>query len=90
MSETSQGPGLRWPSLLAGIGIMLGITIYPLGITHADGSADHGMATLLCWAMAAGIVHGVGYVPRFWLWRWLLSGWAGLLALVGAVVLKLT
>ena len=69
MSETSQGPGLRWPSLLAGIGIMLGITIYPLGITHADGSADHGMATLLCWAMAAGIVHGVGYVPRFWLWR---------------------
>ena len=48
------------------------------------------MATLLCWAMAAGIVHGVGYVPRFWLWRWLLSGWACLLALVGAVVLKLT
>ena len=90
MSETSQGPGLRWPSLLAGIGIMLGITIYPLGITHADGSADHGMATLLCWAMAAGIVHGVGYVPRLWLSRWLLSGWACLLALVGAVVLKLT
>lgn len=89
MSETSQGPGLRWPSLLAGIGIMLGITIYPLGITHADGSADHGMATLLCWAMAAGIVHGVGYVPRFWLWRWLLSGWACLLALLGAVALKL-
>lgn len=76
------------PSLLAGIGVMLGITLYPLAITHADGRPDHGMALLLCWAMAAGIVRGVGFVPRRRVVRWLLSAWACLWALVAALVLK--
>jgi predicted membrane protein len=35
--------------------------------------------------MAAGFVRGVGFIPRFWLWRWLFSGWAAFAALAGAL-----
>jgi predicted membrane protein len=30
----------------------------------------------LFWAMSAGLVRGVGFVPRWFGWRWLFSGWA--------------
>ena len=74
-------PGIAWPALLVGIGLMLGITAYPGALVRADGRADHLAATLLCWAMAAGLVRGVGFIPRHWVPRWLLSGVACALAL---------
>ena len=39
-------------------------------------------------AMAAGFVRGVGFVPRFWLWRSLFSAWACAAALLLAAWLK--
>jgi predicted membrane protein len=44
---------------------------------------------LVFWAMSAGFVRGVGFVPRHAAPRWLLSGWACALALAGAAALKL-
>jgi predicted membrane protein len=61
---------------------------YPLMIAGAQGRADHGMAMALFWAMSAGLVRGVGFVPRRWLWRWLFSGWACAAALGLAAVLR--
>jgi predicted membrane protein len=64
------------PSLLAGL-VLMGVgSVYPLLFTNATGQADHGLATALFWAMSAGLVRGVGFVPRLALWRWLFSGWA--------------
>lgn len=64
------------PSLLAALAIMLGGSVYPLLFADAQGRADHGLALALFWAMSAGLVRGVGFVPRFPVWRWLFSGWA--------------
>lgn len=62
--------------LLAAIAIMLALSIRPDVLADARGHADHGAAALACWAMAAGFVRGVGFVPRFWLWRSLFSSLA--------------
>ena len=61
-------------SLGTAVVIMLGASIYPLVFTRANGSADHALATALFWAMSAGFVHGVGFVPRHRVWRLLFSG----------------
>jgi predicted membrane protein len=50
---------------------------------------NHGLLTLLMWGIAAGFVHGVGYVPVHHIWRLLLGplvGW-GLMLGVGVVLL---
>lgn len=64
------------PSLLAALAIMGVGSVYPLLFADAAGKADHGLAMALFWAMSAGLVRGVGFVPRFMLWRWGFSGWA--------------
>ncbi|HEY1128490.1 MAG TPA: cyd operon YbgE family protein [Roseateles sp.] len=81
---------LHWPSLTAGLVLMLAGTAYPLVFAHADGRADHGLALLLFWAMSAGFVRGVGFIPRRRALRLLLSGWACLAALAwGALSLAI-
>ncbi|MBS1210706.1 MAG: hypothetical protein H6R19_3104 [Proteobacteria bacterium] len=59
--------------LLVGIVIMLAISIRPDLLADSAGRADHTAAMLMCCAMAAGFVRGVGFVPRWWLWRGLFS-----------------
>lgn len=56
--------GLAILPLTIGIVITLGLTIYPLAVANAEGKADHLAATLALWAMSAGFVRGVGFVPR--------------------------
>ncbi|WP_395701784.1 cyd operon YbgE family protein [Aquabacterium sp.] len=81
MSGETQAPQrLHGPCLAAALAIMLAVTAYPPLLAHA-GRADHGLALLLAWAMSAGFVRGVGFVPRHGAWRWLFSGRAMLLAL---------
>jgi predicted membrane protein len=70
------------PSLLVAIAIMLGGTVYPLLFARQDGSVNHGLAFALFWSMSAGLVRGVGFVPRAIAWKLLFSSWsccAGLL-----------
>lgn len=70
------GARIHGPALLVGLSIMVAGTAVPALMTNAEGEADHLLATLLLWAMAAGFVRGVGFVPRHPLPRTLLSGWA--------------
>ena len=76
------------PSLAAALAIMVGGTLYPLLMADAAGKADHGLAMALFWAMSAGLVRGVGFVPRHRLWRLLFSGWACLVGLLLAAWLR--
>ncbi len=80
---------MHGPSLAAALLVMLGGTLYPPLMADAAGHADHRLAMALFWAMSAGFVRGVGFVPRFLLWRVLFSGWAVLAALALALVFKL-
>ena len=81
--------GIRLLPLLAAIAIMLGITAWPAALSGPQGGADHWAAMALFWAMSAGFVRGVGFVPRRWIWRAIFSGWACAAALLLAAVLKL-
>jgi predicted membrane protein len=82
-------PGVHLPSLAVGLLIMVGGTLYPLLMANTQGRADHRLALLLFWAMSAGYVRGVGFVPRATVWRWMFSGWACAAALALAAVLRL-
>lgn len=80
--------GLHWPSLLVAIVLMLLGSIAPIYLADAQGQASHGLATLVFWAMSAGFVRGVGFIPQARLWRWLLSGRACGFALISALLLR--
>ena len=80
---------MHLPSLAAALLIMIAGTLYPPLMADAAGKADHGLAMALFWAMSAGFVRGVGFVPRLWVWRALFSGWSCAAALLLAAVLKL-
>lgn len=67
--------------LMLAVALMLGLTLAPRLLRQADGSADTLTALWLCWAMCAGFVRGVGFVPASWPVRWLLGAPACLLAL---------
>jgi len=84
----SSPPRVHLPSLGVALAIMLGGTLYPPLMADPAGRADHALAMALFWAMSAGFVRGVGFVPRAALWRWLFSGWSCAAALLLAGVLK--
>lgn len=76
------------PSLLIAIVIMLVGTVYPLVFARQDGSANHSLAFALFWAMSAGLVRGVGFVPRAFVWKLLFSGWSCTIALMLAAWIR--
>ena len=59
-------PRIHAASLAAGLIVMAVGTVYPYIVTNGAGHADHTLAMLLFWAMSAGLVRGVGFVPRHW------------------------
>jgi predicted membrane protein len=79
---------VHWASLLVAIAIMLVGSVYPLLFMGANGKADHALAMALFWAMSAGLVRGVGFVPRALAWRLLFSGVSCVAALVLAAWLR--
>lgn len=74
--------------LLIGVAIMLVGSTFPILFTDASGKADHGIAMALFWSMAAGIVRGVGFVPDYFIFRWLFSGWSCISALLVVLLLR--
>ncbi len=69
-------------ALSAAILIVGVLTVYPHALTGADGRADHLGMMLVMWAVSAGFVRGVGFVPRNRPGRLLLGRGAMALALV--------
>lgn len=88
-APTHEPSRIQWPSLTVALLIMVGGTLYPPLMADAAGQADHDLAMALFWAMSAGFVRGVGFVPRRRIWRAIFSGWACAGTLLLAVMLKL-
>ncbi len=76
--------GWNIPALIIGIVIMLVLSFYPRAVARADGTPDMLAAAFLFWAMSAGFVRGLGFVPRLLIPRLLLSLSASLMALAVA------
>ncbi|UCV13885.1 cyd operon YbgE family protein [Quatrionicoccus australiensis] len=73
--------GLAILPLGIGLVLLVVMTILPGIATDRQGRADHLLAMLIFWSMSAGFVRGVGFIPRHWLPRLLLSTLACGLAL---------
>lgn len=78
---------MNWPLLLLACALVLAVTVYPAFLADAQGKANHNAAMLAGWAISAGMVRGVGFVPKNKLARWLLSPAAFWLACIGMVLL---
>lgn len=72
-------------ALVIGIGVTLVMTVYPHIAAKADGSPDMFSAALLFWAMSAGFVRGLGFIPHLLALRLLFSLPAAFIALAMAV-----
>jgi cyd operon protein YbgE len=59
-----QSSTARLLSLLIALSVSVGILAWPTLMVSADGRVNHWWLTLLMWGMAAGYVHGVGFIPR--------------------------
>ncbi len=77
-----------WPALATGLVLMVVGTAYPRLLADAVGHADHVLALLVFWAMTAGFVRGVGFIPRHVTPRWAFSGWACAAALGAAALFR--
>jgi predicted membrane protein len=78
---SSTTPSIHWPCLGVALLIMLAGVLYPPLMADATGKADHTLAMALFWAMSAGFVRGVGFIPRLIIWRCFFSAPACFLAL---------
>jgi len=81
-------PGMALPALAVALALFALLTVRPSLLVDPAGRADHLGAVLACWAMCAGFVRGVGFVPRHRLPRLIFSGSACALALA-LVLLRL-
>ncbi|MEJ2125702.1 MAG: cyd operon YbgE family protein [Alphaproteobacteria bacterium] len=77
--------GWGFLALLIAIGVTLLITIYPHAAARDDGSPDMMAAALMFWAMSAGFVRGVGFIPHNKILAAIFSLPAALLALAAGV-----
>ncbi len=49
------------------------ILIHPALMLDQHGQYNHRMIMLIMLGISGGFIYGVGFVPRFWLWKWLFS-----------------
>jgi len=69
----SYGPASRVLSLLLASPLALVLLIHPAAMLDGQGGYSHPQLMLVMWGISAGFVHGVGFVPQWWGWRWLLG-----------------
>ena len=86
--DLHQPASVHVPCLVLALAVMLGVTAYPLVLMRANGAANEPMAMALFWAMSAGFVRGVGFIPRARVWQLVFSGWSCLAGLLLAACLR--
>ncbi len=84
LAAAETGARTQGPALATALILMVALTAYPRFVVDAAGRTDHALAMLVFWAMTAGFVRGVGFIPRAAWLRWVFSGWACAAALAGA------
>ncbi len=62
-------------SFLLAAPLALILLIHPALMLDANGHYSHNAMMLIMLGISGGFIYGVGFVPQFWLWKWLFSPW---------------
>ncbi len=49
------------------------LLIHPSLMLDQHGAYNHNVMMIIMLGISGGFIHGVGFAPRFWLWKWLFS-----------------
>lgn len=49
------------------------LLVYPSLMLDENGHYNHSILMLVMLGISGGFIYGVGFVPRWWLWKWLFS-----------------
>jgi len=81
-------PNPGWARLISFV-MALSLTVlvlaYPRAIATSVSDVRHDLLALMMWGIAAGFIHGVGFVPRLTLWRLMFHPMTGWLLMAGGI-----
>ena len=60
-------------SFLLALPLAAVLLVHPGMMLDANGHYNHSVLMLVMLGISGGFIHGVGYIPQFWLWKWLFS-----------------
>lgn len=60
-------------SFLLALPLAVVLLIHPSLMLDHRGEYSHNVMMLIMIGISGGFIHGVGFAPRFWLWKWLFS-----------------
>ncbi|MHA3892255.1 cyd operon YbgE family protein [Acinetobacter sp. GXMZU3951] len=74
-TEQSQKPNklVMAVSFLLALPLAAVLLVHPSAMLDANGEYSHRAMMLIMIGISGGFVYGVGFIPRFWLWKWLFS-----------------
>ena len=49
------------------------LLLHPAAMLDANGEYSHRAMMFIMIGISGGFIHGVGFIPKFWLWKWLFS-----------------
>ena len=49
------------------------LLIHPAMMLDANGEYSHSTMMYIMIGISGGFIHGMGFIPKFWLWKWLFS-----------------
>lgn len=80
MSEVVVSKDLKKPntiamtiSFLLALPLTVVLLLHPAMMLDAEGNYSHRAMMYIMIGISGGFIHGVGFIPRFWLWKWLFS-----------------
>lgn len=60
-------------SFLMALPLATVLLLHPAMMLDANGHYNHTVLILVMIGISGGFIYGVGFLPRFWLWKWLFS-----------------
>ncbi|MHA3051274.1 cytochrome bd biosynthesis protein [Acinetobacter sp. ANC 4633] len=49
------------------------LLVYPSLMLDENGHYNHSVLMLVMLGISGGFIYGVGFIPRWWLWKWLFN-----------------
>ena len=60
-------------SFLMALPLAAVLLIHPGAMLDVNGHYNHSALMMVMIGISGGFIHGVGFLPQFWLWKWLFS-----------------